>query len=80
MKKYLYILGIIVSLLMIIFAIYFFINIYFIFSSIEGQLYDGFGTPYSNGNPSSPYTLVGLACFFGGTSLFNYCNKKIKEV
>lgn len=78
MKKIIYYVGIICSIVIILISVYTFINIYCIFSVVNGEMYDGFGTMYSYGEPNSPYTLLGFLEFVCGITLFRYCIKKIK--
>lgn len=76
MKRFFFALNIVASLIIIILSSYILIKINFIFSNIDGQLYDGFGTPYNNGEPNSPYTIIGYIGFIGGISWFiNACSK-----
>lgn len=78
-KKVLFILCIIFSLIVTIVGIYTLFNIYFVMSSNNGVLYDGFEIPYKNNKPHSPYTLFGVIFFFVGISLLRYFYDKIKE-
>lgn len=77
-KNILFILGIIFSFILILIAVYIWININFAFSNINGQLYDGFGIPYNNGKPNSPYTILTYIGVIGGLSLLSFCCKNIK--
>lgn len=61
--KILYIMGIVIGIGLLILAGYIFVNINFVISTINGQVYDGFGFPHLNGEPSSPYTLLGYITF-----------------
>lgn len=79
MKKVISIIGIIVSLAIFITSIYILFKIYFVFSNIDEQLYDGFGYPYNNNEPSSPYMILGVGGFVGGISLFKFCLSKFKK-
>lgn len=79
MKKILYYFGIIISLIIFIASIYVFFNIYFVFSTQNGQMYDGFGTPYSYDKPSSPYTIFGIAGIAISSSLFSFCKNKLNN-
>lgn len=77
MKKLLCCFGIVLGILMIIVGIYILFKVYFVMQIHNGDLYDGFGTPYNYNKPSSPYTLFGVIGLFGGTSLSSYCYKRI---
>lgn len=76
MRKFLFILGIIFSIVIMIISIYVLFKINFVVSSVNGQLYDGFGSPYRNGKPYSPYTIAGIVGFFGGAYLLKICYVK----
>lgn len=76
MKKYEYQIKIILSIIILLIGIYFAINIYFVFSNVNGQLYDGFGNKYVNGEPHSKYTIVIYACFILGLTTFVEANEK----
>ena len=78
MKKAIYILGIICSIIIIAIAVYIFINVYFIFSIQNGQMFDGFGFPYLNDKPSSPFTLLSIVGLMVGLFLLKLCKKKLK--
>ena len=78
MKKFLLILGVLCSIVFICIGVYILFKIYFIVSSIDGNLYDGFGVAYSFGKPHSPYTIVGIIAFFCGSSLLSYFYGKLK--
>ena len=78
MKKIIYVFGAICGIILIAIAIYFFINIYFVFSIQNGQMIDGFGFPYSNDKPSSPFILLTIVGLIVGSSLLKLCMKKLK--
>lgn len=77
MKKVIYILGIIISTMLIILSIYTLIKINFVFTLKDGKMYDGFGTLYNNDKPNSPYTLVAYVELVSGVSLLGYSIKNI---
>lgn len=79
-KKTRLIIGIIVGLTLLIISLYVFINIYFITSISNGQLYDGFGMPYVNNEPNSRYTILGVLSLIGGLSLFRECLLKLRKL
>lgn len=73
MKKILYILGLIVGILLILMAVFFYFKIYVVLETKEGIVYDGFGYEYINHQPYNPYTIwiyvfgilgVGIIGFF----------------
>lgn len=82
MKDYKFCMKIIASVLLAIIGIYIFINIDFIFSVVDGKMYDGFGNAYINDKPQSKYTIIGYICIISGISLFISTNeeKKKKEI
>ena len=80
MKKLLYIFLIFLGILSIIVCLYFFFNIYFVVSSKDGVLYDGFGYPFVNGNPSDPKTIWAYLFFFLGCALIDEPRKKLIEM
>lgn len=79
MKKVIFILGFVFSLIIILVSIYMLIKINFIFSNSNGQLYDGFGTLYNNEKPNSPFTIIGIVGIIGGWTLAKICYLKIKS-
>ena len=68
----------ILSIILIIISIYTLIQIDFVCSVKNGKMYDGFGYPYNNDKPNSPFTLVAYIELIGGISLFTYSKKDEK--
>lgn len=79
MKKFLYYTAIIVSIILILISLYLFVKIHFEFSQVDGQMYDGFGEPYVNNEPSSRYTIWCYGSFIAGISLVYVAREKCKE-
>ena len=80
MKKFLHILGLIIGILLVIISLYMLYNIQMVFSTVDGQLYDGFGNIYNNGKPNSPYTVIVYILLITGLSLISSCYAKIKKI
>lgn len=80
MNKIIYILGTVLSIILIVVGIYFFINIHWVVQMVNGVVCDGFGSPYNNGEPYSPYTIVYYISFLSGLVLFNYCKSKQRKI
>ena len=77
MKKILFILLIILGIISIFASAYFFINIYFIISTKNNIIYDGFGYELINGKPRNPKIIFAYFFFFLGCSLINYPRKEL---
>ena len=79
MKKFIYILGFIIATLLVIISLYMLFNIEMVVSTVDRQLYDGFGNIYVNGEPSSPYTSISYVFLIVGISLIGSCYTKLKK-
>lgn len=57
--KVLSIISILIAITVLVPSLMCLLKIYFVCYSKNGQMYDGLDYPYSNGNPSNPYTIYG---------------------
>jgi len=80
MKNVLYVFLIILGIIIGLIGLYILFNIYFVFSQVDGQLYDGFGAKYVNNAPSSVYTLIGIIGTYGGATLSVWSYRKLKGI
>ena len=80
MKKVLYISLIILGIISILIALYFFFNIYFVISVENEVMYDGFGYRLVSGTPNNPKTIWGYVFFVLGISIIDYPRKKLIEM
>lgn len=78
-KLFFYILGLIIGIVLILMAIWFYIKIYNEFSSKDGVLYDGFGYEYVYEKPHNPYTICIYIFLIIGLNIAGFFRKKLIE-